>query len=851
MKSVSIVVAVNSGDDGIDALKGLLRTQGPEWQGVELILVDRALMDRRSQLDAAAPQAGQWDLRYASNPGASLAAAFNMGFSMAAAEWVSFHQGLATVTSRMLQRLRDFAPRNGVSALLSVAKQALEGPTSGVAGERRVAGNDLDLDLRQCPSFALQRELMLASALRFDDRVRPGFAMTALLARYLLLNRKSPVAVIELAEEGVADALEDCELDASTWSNPQAYDDFLVHGLLQALTQTGDDRGGAPRWLQRTVLMELQRYFSADMCERSPTVIVNGAMADRFHEVVARIMRHIDVDSIALLGGRAVRRQVMHALLSYKSPACWSSPCASAFDHDQGLLRLTYYVHGRKPAESFVVDGSEVEPAYSKYRAYRFFRRQLFSERIVWLPVEGARSLSMQLDGHAAQVYLHDAEFLSGLGTVNRMADTVIDLAVVRAALPPGRSVRPAHPTLVNRLKRQLLRFLSSLPPIRQKFSGSWIFSDRSTDADDNAEHLYRWVRRHHPELNIWFVLDRSSEDWARLKKEGFRFLPVGFIRKLAIVNADHIISSHMDLLNGALDPRVYGALMKWRFTFLQHGVTYNDLSHWLSDKPIDVFVTASPAEHASIVSDDTPYSYTEREVPLTGFPRHDQLTEMSLEYPTATADLLFVMPTWRSTLSGRVSKEGGYSETVRDSEYVQRWRGFLASERLKNLAERHAKQVVFMPHPNAMPYLDAFDLPGHVRVVTRADARMQELFCRSAVLITDFSSVAFEAAYLRRPVVYYQFDRQQFFGGAHNWREGYFEYERDGFGPIVDDEERLLIELESVFVRHGEPEPKYLARMERALPLRDGLACARVFESILSCVQPYPHSHANKQRAG
>jgi len=56
----------------------------------------------------------------------------------------------------------------------------------------------------------------------------------------------------------------------------------------------------------------------------------------------------------------------------------------------------------------------------------------------------------------------------------------------------------------------------------------TWIFLDRDSQADDNAEHMYRYVREKNPELNIYFLLRKKSHDWARLKKDGFRLIPFG-----------------------------------------------------------------------------------------------------------------------------------------------------------------------------------------------------------------------------------------------------------------------------------------------------------------------------------
>ncbi|WP_407043987.1 CDP-glycerol glycerophosphotransferase family protein, partial [Cronobacter malonaticus] len=59
----------------------------------------------------------------------------------------------------------------------------------------------------------------------------------------------------------------------------------------------------------------------------------------------------------------------------------------------------------------------------------------------------------------------------------------------------------------------------------------------------------------------------------------------------------------------------------------------------------------------------------------------------------------------------------------------------------------------------------------------------MQETFNRAALMITDYSSVAFEMAVQNKQTIYYQFDAKEFFAG-HVYSKGYFDYREHGFGP-------------------------------------------------------------------
>ena len=68
---------------------------------------------------------------------------------------------------------------------------------------------------------------------------------------------------------------------------------------------------------------------------------------------------------------------------------------------------------------------------------------------------------------------------------------------------------------------------------------------------------------------------------------------------------------------------------------------------------------------------------------------------------------------------------------------------------------------------------------------------------------------------------------------------QGYFDYERDGFGPVVDNENDLLAELEKLAARDFKPDDVYKKRMEETFAFRDGKCCERVYEAIMQLDEP------------
>jgi CDP-glycerol glycerophosphotransferase (TagB/SpsB family) len=120
------------------------------------------------------------------------------------------------------------------------------------------------------------------------------------------------------------------------------------------------------------------------------------------------------------------------------------------------------------------------------------------------------------------------------------------------------------------------------------------------------------------------------------------------------------------------------------------------------------------------------------------------------------------------------------------------------------------------------------------VRTYLHGDADVQRLIARAAVLVTDYSSMAFDAAYIQRPVVYFQFDVDEFLGGAHVARDGYFEHELHGFGPVTRSVDEAVAAVEQALAAPtGQPDARYLARMQAAFPHRDGRCCERVVAAI------------------
>ena len=91
----------------------------------------------------------------------------------------------------------------------------------------------------------------------------------------------------------------------------------------------------------------------------------------------------------------------------------------------------------------------------------------------------------------------------------------------------------------------------------------------------------------------------------------------------------------------------------------------------------------------------------------------------------------------------------------------------------------------------------------------------------------------------LQREVIYFQFDYDEIYKGAHSSKKGYFDYQRDGFGPVCYKEKEVLDALERFLDRGGKATPEYLKRMQDFYAFHDTNNCQRAFEAIESLEKP------------
>ena len=87
--------------------------------------------------------------------------------------------------------------------------------------------------------------------------------------------------------------------------------------------------------------------------------------------------------------------------------------------------------------------------------------------------------------------------------------------------------------------------------------------------------------------------------------------------------------------------------------------------------------------------------------------------------------------------------------------------------------------------------------------------------------------------AYLRKPVIYTQFDQEKFFGGDHTYKKGYFDYQTDGFGPVVTTVEEAVAEIKKLAETDFDMSDIYRSRADAFFPVNDYQNSQRIYEKL------------------
>ena len=367
---------------------------------------------------------------------------------------------------------------------------------------------------------------------------------------------------------------------------------------------------------------------------------------------------------------------------------------------------------------------------------------------------------------------------------------------------------------------------------LRSRFNSKhyWVLHERGDDAQDNAWHLLRYIRREHPEQNVVYAIRKSSKDYISnladyqdvvVEYDSFRYYMILF-------NADAVVTTHYQTTlwphNLLMTQKSKNRLkINAKRVFLQHGVTrhrINALSY--PNLGADIFVCGAKIEYELMTSEGMNYSPSIAK--YTGFARFDNL------WNNDEKNQILVMPTWRMMYSTMTNDE--FAQT----DFFRFYHDVLTDDRLLDALKRHKFTVAYYNHYEFQKFNACFQTieSENVQLVKFGSIRVQELLKQSKILMTDFSSIYYDFLYMGKPVVFAALDEKAFSATQYGKR---YDGSLSDFGYTTKDVDDAVTTFIRLLDTGCQLEDKFKQQQSRVFPMRDQHNCERIYTVIKEIV--------------
>ena len=360
-----------------------------------------------------------------------------------------------------------------------------------------------------------------------------------------------------------------------------------------------------------------------------------------------------------------------------------------------------------------------------------------------------------------------------------------------------------------------------------------WLAYEKfSEGAQDNGYYFFKYCYEKGKKKDFYYIIKKDSPDYenvAGMKDKVVDFMSFKYM--LLMYAAKALISSESK--GHAYDIRIQKgkikeALDKKKHVFLQHGVTALKRVDYVFKKTknnaVDLFVATSDYEKDIIKKY---FGYNENEIITTGFCRWDVLEDKSGEQKE-----IFVMPTWRTWMDDLPE------EQFLESDYYKNYVGFFKSERLKNILSENNVNLSFYIHPKFKTYIDNFNVDNkHIKIYQYGEEKVNELLMKSSMLVTDYSSVAWEMFYQKKPVVFFQFDVDKY----NAFQGSYLDMETELFGDRVFDVKQLVDSVEEYIKQDFREKQEYGNMRSKYFKYVDKKNSERTYKAIKAGLKKNP----------
>lgn len=347
----------------------------------------------------------------------------------------------------------------------------------------------------------------------------------------------------------------------------------------------------------------------------------------------------------------------------------------------------------------------------------------------------------------------------------------------------------------------------------------------------DNPRAIYEYMKEHYPEYNLIWSADRRYT--SLFEKKGLKYVTRLSIQwLLTMPRAKYwVVNTRLPLWIPKQKSTVY--LQTW------HGTPLKKLG--IDIQEVHMPGTDTERYKRNFVNEAAKWDYlispnaysTEifqrafqfnKEMIESGYPRNDYLYNYNNEQHIQQLKNKLDLPPDKKIIL--------YAPTWRDNEYYEKGKyKFNLHIDLEKLYKEFGDDyiVLFRMHYLVAEHLDLSGYNGFAYDFSDYED-IRDLYLISDLLITDYSSVFFDYANLKRPIIFFVYDIETY---RDQLRGFYFSLEEEAPGPLVKTNEELIRAIKET--EAAKPNVKLTSFYQRFCELEDGRASERVVKKLLS----------------
>lgn len=357
-----------------------------------------------------------------------------------------------------------------------------------------------------------------------------------------------------------------------------------------------------------------------------------------------------------------------------------------------------------------------------------------------------------------------------------------------------------------------------------------WIYFDKIYKAGDNAEYLYKYASKQNDGIKHYYVINKASNDYKRLKKEKANILIFGS-KKLRIYSlyAEVILATHKNVISflGFTKPsrKFFQDLFNPEIVCIQHGLTMQAIAQHQNrlEDNTKLYMCASKYEIENLSKDI--YGYDKDKLKLVGLARFDGLINNDKRQ-------ILISPTWRKNAANTSTRMGNtreYTEEFKTTEYFNIFNNLINDSKLIESAKKNNYNIIFMLHPVITAQEKDFQGNDFIKILTvNSGISYEQLLTESSLMVTDYSGIQYDFAYMRKPIIYFHPDEL-----PAQYEDGGINYETMGFGPICKKSKELVDMLCDYMDNNCKTKEEYIKRADDFFAFNDHNNCQRIYDEI------------------